>query len=89
MKYYRPRSESSQVLVYSSLKRVNPLTIWLCNSKQLDLLILACCSCLLTLLYQPIAHSISLSAVDATVMMTYPAQFTNLHSKVITKGLMK
>ena len=70
----------SQLSVTTFPKQFNRFTTWLFSTKQLDLLILAGCSCLFTLVYQPIAHAISSSAINANVVMTYPVQFSNLYA---------
>jgi hypothetical protein len=89
MYYHRPQTTFAKSSVSALPKRVNRLTKWLFSTKQLDLLILAGCSCLFTLVYQPIAHAITSSAINANVVMTYPAQFNNLSSKPSEKGAQK
>jgi hypothetical protein len=89
MYHHRPQTAFSQSPVAVFPKRVNRFTTWLFSTKQLDLLILAGCSCLFTLVYQPIAHAITASAINANVVMTYPVQFSNLYSKSTEKGTRK
>jgi hypothetical protein len=77
---YNHRTQKAPSRSSSFAKRVNHFTMWLFSTKQLDLLILASCSCLFTVIYQPIAHAISTSAINANVVMTYPVQFSHLYA---------
>lgn len=66
-----------------STRRSNPLSVpqkpvWMIKTRQLDLVLLAGCSCLLTLMFQPIASAMSSQNLPEPSLMAYPTQLNGL-----------
>lgn len=80
MRQHSPRmkSQSTHRATASRRAMATRQPNWVINTRQLDLVLLAGCSCLLTLMVQPMATAMTSSSTPHPSLMAYPTQVNGL-----------